>query len=243
MKSMAHAPLFVQSVLVGFVLLGLGRALQGNLETVTARLNARHLKMGRFLYRTVINGQTAGDSEISIQKLPDSENFIYTNHVSGAFDQQWEAVATPTFGPISAKLTFGEGEKKRPEFQLNYQKGRVTGWASGKGKIDVEVLPDTVDQRIDWAAAMSQDLVPGHEFAFHVFDPGTGTSRVTGRIAGTETVRVPAGIFEAVRIVYRIEKARGTEAYQILTNRDGPRMALKEEFPNGAVSELVQVRE
>jgi len=75
------------------------------------------------------------------------------------------------------------------------------------------------------------------------FDPGTGTSRVTGRIAGTETVRVPAGIFEAVRIVYRIEKARGAEAYQILTNRDGPRMALKEEFPNGAVSELVQVRE
>ena len=87
------------------------------------------------------------------------------------------------------------------------------------------------------------DLVPGHEFAFHVFDPVTGTSRVTGRIGGPESVRVPAGIFEAMRIVYRIEKARGTEVYQILTNRDGPRMALKEEFPNGAVSELVQVRE
>jgi hypothetical protein len=243
MKSRAYAPLFVQSMLIGFVLLAVGRGLHADLETVTARLGARHLKMGHFLYRTVINGQTAGDSEISIQKLPNSQNFIYANRVSGAFDQQWEAVATPSFGPISAKLTFGGAGQKRPEFELNYEKGRVTGWASGKGQIDVEVLPDTVDQRIDWAAAMSQDLVPGHEFAFHVFDPVTGTSRVTGRIAGPETVRVPAGIFEAMRIVYRIEKARGAEVYQILTNRDGPRMALKEEFPNGAVSELVQVRE
>lgn len=205
--------------------------------------NAEHLKTGQFVYRTVIHGKDAGNSEISIHKMPGSGNFAYTNRVSGAFSQQWEAVATPSFGPISAKLTFGEAGKKRPEFELNYEKGRVTGWASGKGQIDVEVLPDTVDQRIDWAAAMSQDLVPGHEFAFHVFDPVTGTSRVTGRIAGPETVRVPAGIFKAMRIVYRIEKARGAEVYQILTNRDGPRMALKEEFPNGAVSELVQVRE
>src|SRR5204863_9011989 len=92
------------------------------------------------------------------------------------------AIATPTFAPISAKLTFGEGEKLRKEFELKYQDGRVTGWASGKGKIDVEVLSDTVDQRIDWAAAMSQELVPGREFAVHVFDPGTGASRVTGHI-------------------------------------------------------------
>jgi len=90
---------------------------------------------------------------------------------------------------------------------------------------------------------MAQDMVPGREFGLHVFDPGAGNSRVTGRIVGPETVHVPAGTFAAMRIVYRIEKARGTEVYQILTNRDGPRMALKEEFPNGTVSELVQVRE
>ena len=42
-----------------------------------------------------------------------------------------------------------------------------------------------------------------------------------------------SGTFEAVRIIYRIEKTRGPEVYQILTNRDGPRMVLKEEFPNG----------
>jgi hypothetical protein len=228
-------------ILSRFVLLALGAELHAGAQTATSGLNAGHLKTGQFVYRTIIHGKDAGNSEISIRKLPGSGNFVYANRVSGAFSQQWEAIATPTFAPISAKLSFGAGEKVRKEFELKYQDGRVTGWASGKGKIDVEVLSDTVDQRIDWAAAMSQELVPGREFAFHVFDPGTGTSHVTGRIAGPETVRVPSGTFEAVRIIYRIEKTRGPEVYQILTNRDGPRMVLKEEFPNGAVSKLVQV--
>jgi hypothetical protein len=226
-----------------FVLLALLGGFHADAQTTTSALNAGNLKTGRFLYRTILRGEDAGNSEISVRKSPDSGNFVYTNRVSGAFSQQWEAIATPSFGPISARLTFGEGEKSRQEFDLKYQDGRVTGWTARKGKIDLEILPDTVDQRIDWAAAISSDLVLGREFAFHVFDPGTGLSRVTGRIAGPETVRVPAGSFEAVRVVYRIEKARGAEVYQILTNRDGPRMALKEEFPNGAVSELVQVRE
>ena len=230
-------------ILLRFLLLALVAELHAGAQIATSEPNAGYLKTGQFVYRTIIHGKDAGNSEISIHKLPDSGNFVYANRVSGAFSQQWEAIATPTFAPISAKLTFGEGEKLRKEFELKYQDGRVTGWASGKGKIDVEVLSDTVDQRIDWAAAMSQELVPGREFAVHVFDPGTGASRVTGHIAGPETVRVPAGTFEAFRVVYRIEKARGAEVYQILTNRDRPRIVLKEEFPNGAVSELVQVRD
>jgi hypothetical protein len=225
------------------VILALLGGCYADAQTTTSSLNAERLKTGRFLYRTIIHGKDAGNSEISIQKSSGSRNFVYANRVSGAFSQQREAIATPNFGPISAKLTFGAGEKIRPEFELKYRDGRVTGWASGKEKIDLEVLPDTVDQRIDWAAVISQNLVLGRDFTFHVFDPGTGTSRVTGRIVGPEIVHVPAGSFEAVRIVYRIEKARGPEVYQILTNLDGPRMALKEEFPNGAVSELVQMRE
>jgi Protein of unknown function (DUF3108) len=226
-----------------FLLLALAGGFYADAQPTASSPNAGHLKTGQFVYRTVIHGKEAGNSEISVHKLPDSENFVYTNRVSGAFSQQWEAIATPTFTPISARLTFGEGEKLRKEFELKYQDGRVTGRVSGKANIDVQMSTDTVDQRIDWAAAISQDLAPGREFAFHVFDPGTGVSRVTGHIGGPEMVSVPAGTFEAVRIVYRIEKARGTEVYQILTNRDGPRMALKEEFPNGTVSELVQVSE
>ena len=117
--------------------------------------NAEHLKTGQFVYRTVIHGKDAGNSEISIHKMPGSGNFAYTNRVSGAFSQQWEAIL-PRASVLSRQTYLWRIRKKRPEFELNYEKGRVTGWASGKGQIDVVVLPDTVDQRIDWAAAMSQ---------------------------------------------------------------------------------------
>jgi hypothetical protein len=185
--------------------------------------------------------------EITIRKLQASGNFIYQNKVTGQSSQQWEAIATASFAPISAKLAFGESANMRRAFELTYQAGRVTGFALTKQhserKIDVEVMPDTVDQRIDWAAAMSEELTTNGEFAFHVFDPGIGNSRVIGRIAGPETIRVPAGTFEAVRIVYRIEKAGGAETYQLLTNRQGPRILLKEEFPNGASSVLTEAKD
>jgi hypothetical protein len=105
------------------------------------------------------------------------------------------------------------------------------------------VLPDTVDQRIDWAVAMSQALVPGHEFSFSVFDPVTQISHVTGGVVGPETVNVPTGTFAAIRIAYRIERPEHNETYQVLTNAQGARILLKEEFPDGAIIELVRVNE
>ena len=54
---------------------------------------------------------------------------------------------------------------------------------------------------------------------------------------------MPAGTFSGVRVIYRIEKAGGPEIYQVLTNAKGPRMMLKEEFPNGAVTELVEAKD
>jgi len=212
--------------------------------------NAKRLKTGRFRYRTLVNGKDAGNSEISL-RVTDSGQFAFSNQVSGQFSQRWEAVATVAFVPISAKLTFGEGANGPTGFELRYQGGRVTGFATKRGsggtgdrlQIDTEIPPDTVDQRIDWAAAMSEELTAGREFAFRVFDPYAGLSLVAGHVEGTEPVRVPAGTFTGVRVVYRIEKASGPETYQVLTNAEGPRMMLKEEFPNGAVTELVKAKE
>jgi hypothetical protein len=212
-----------------------------------SRPSAEQLKTGRFQYRSVINGKDAGTSETSISKLgPDK--FMFTVRVSGAFAQQWEAVATAMFAPVSAKISFGEGDKLQPRFELNYRDGRAIGWRIDKSTnnridVDVRVLPDTVDQRIDWAAAMSQELIPGHEFSFSVFDPVTQISHVTGRVVGPETVTVPAGTFEAMRIAYNIEKPSGKEAYQVLTDAKGARVLLKEEFPNGAIVELASLNE
>jgi Protein of unknown function (DUF3108) len=232
---------FLQAVFLALLISGFST---GQPAPTPSRASAEQLKTGRFQYRTLIHGKNAGTSEISISKSG-ADRFVFSNRVSGAFAQQWETVATAMFAPVSAKISLGESDKLQPRFELTYRDGRAIGWRMEKAtnrKIDlnVAVLPDTVDQRIDWAAAMSQELVPGHEFSFSVFDPVTQISHVTGRVVGPETVNVPAGTFEAMRIAYSIEKPSGKETYQVLTNAKGARILLKEEFPDGATTELVR---
>jgi hypothetical protein len=126
---------------------------------------------------------------------------------------------------------------------LKYADGYVTGSeekeSSRANKIDSHVPPGTVDQRIDWAAAMSTGLVVGDKFNFTVFDPATGISQVTGKVAGDERIIVPAGTFDTVRIIYQIEKSKGTERYEVFVAKALPRMMVREDFPNGTSSELV----
>jgi Protein of unknown function (DUF3108) len=212
--------------------------------------DAERLGIGLFRYRTVVEGKEAGKSQIRIRKS-DSANFVFSNLVEGAFSQSWEAVASRGFVPISTRLVMGQGKDARTVFELAYESSRVTGFASsGKDPqqparlpVDAALTSDTVDQRIDWAAVMAlKQYASGDQFTFHVYDPGTGSSRVAARVLGLETTTVPAGSFETVRVVYRIEKSRGTETYELLFKKDGPRVLLKERFPNGAVTELVEER-
>jgi hypothetical protein len=209
--------------------------------------DAGRLRAGVFRYRTVVEGKEAGESRISVRRS-DSGDIVFSNVVEGAFGQSWESVASRAFLPISAKLTMGEGKNARAVFELTYRGGRVTGFASAsrdgrppeQRAVDESVADDTVDQRIDWAAVMAvPEYVPGGRFAFHVYDPNTGNSRITARVVGFETTAVPAGSYETARIEYRIEKNRGTETYVALVRREIPRVLVKETFPNGAVTELV----
>jgi hypothetical protein len=83
-------------LLVALLVLSIIAFSTGHSSSIGSRANAEQLKTGRFLYRTLINGKDGGTSEISIFKLG-ADRFMFTNHVSGAFAQQWEAVATAMF--------------------------------------------------------------------------------------------------------------------------------------------------
>jgi hypothetical protein len=48
---------------------------------------------------------------------------------------------------------------------------------------------------------------------------------------------------QITRVIYRSEKAGGTEQYQVLARRDHPRIMVREEFPNGTVDELIEMTE
>lgn len=173
---------------------------------------------------------------------------MFSNVVTGSFSQSWEAVALPTFAPVSAKLSFGQGAAARPAFELAYHGNRVTGFVilqkepSKRRELDETVTGDTVDQRVDWAAVMAlKEYVEGQEFRFHVYDPRTGNSLVTVRIGGIGTTVVPAGLFETVQVSYQIDKNDGAQTYEVFITKQPPWVVVKEKFPNGSVSELLEL--
>lgn len=213
-------------------------------------LDAALLQEGRFQYKTLIKGEESSETdELTVRKDATSRYFEFAARITGQSAQQWEATTTATFRPIAAKLFFGS-DPPQLIFRFSYLDGQargITRSASNSGESRmlsfVTAVPeDVVDQRIDWASVMSQKLVAGARFEYHVFDPKTGVSKISGSVSGPEQVRVPAGVYNAMRIVYRIEKRNGTEMYQVLTNVEGQRMLLREIFPDGVVTDLVSIR-
>jgi hypothetical protein len=211
-------------------------------------LDATKLRTGAYSFRTLVDGKEVGRSRIQIRRSVDSRNYVFSNLVLGSFSQSWEAVASPSFAPVSAKLSFGQGSAARNAFDLSYQSNRVTGFIASqkepfkRREVDETVADDTVDQRIDWAAVLAfNEYVEGHEFKFHVYDAGTGNSLVSVRIGKSETTEVPAGSFETVCVSYRIDKCSGAETYEVFVTKQAPRFLVKEKFPNGSVTELVEL--
>jgi hypothetical protein len=238
-------------VLLSLFSIGLAASAQGD-DAIAAR-DARRLKQGTFFYHDLEHGKEVGKSSITIRKLPDSGNYRFSNDAtftaefSGFHSQRWQAIATADFVPVSAALEFVGETQPSPIFELQYAGRRVHGFVverkpstpPARRLVDDTILQDTVDQRIDWAAAISGPLMAGGRLEFGVYDPNTGVSRVIERIGNRETIKTPAGAFSAIRIVYDVEKRGRVERYVVFTTREQPRVMIREDFPNGVVTELV----
>ena len=217
--------------------------------------DAKHLRTGTFIYHDLDHGKEVGQGTISVRRLAGSGNYdfvaksTFATDFQGFSSQRWEAIATSRFEPVSARLAFVRDSQITPVFDLTYSSGRVSGYfvkrtGSGQGtkqNVHASVPPNTVDQRIDWAAVLATNLETGQRFEFNVYDPGTGVSLVAGQVRDRQQIKVPAGTFRAYRIVYQMEKSGRTEHYQMLASQESPHVMIREEFPNGVISELVQV--
>jgi hypothetical protein len=206
--------------------------------------DATRLRTGRFEYRVMKAGKEIAKFSVTVEKAAEG-NFRFSGEATG-FDEKWESIATPMFDPVSAMLRMQLRDGKMYSMSLKYDDGYVTGSeqteSAPANKIDNRVPPGTVDQRIDWAAAMSSRLEVGDKFNFTVFDPTAGLSQVTGEVARDERIIVPAGAFDTVRVIYQIEKPKGTERYEVLATKNLPRTMVREDFPNGTSSELVGIK-
>jgi hypothetical protein len=248
--------LLAGAAVAGFAVGSFAQATAGS--AADAKFDASRLRTGQFTYRTLRDGREASKFILTIRKLADG-SFRFTGEASD-LSQRWESVATTLFKPISAALHIERSDHQLYDMRLNYASGRVTGsttiTAAHQPKdsekpdstplekaIDASVTNGTIDQRIDWAAILASSLLTGQKFDFKVFDPATGSSPVAAEVTEAKKIQVPAGTYESVLAVYRIEKTKGTETYKIWASRDLPRLMVREDFPNGMVTELVEVAE
>lgn len=208
------------------------------------------MRPGHFTFRTILRGKEVGSSHISIVRI-DAGTYRFRNEVTGQFRQTWEAVATRLFEPRTVTLGLGQGDDRSRSMSLIYEGRRVSGTATkvdpvaGKqtSSVSASVPEDVVDQRIDWAAVMATSMNPGQTITFSVYDPWIGVSRVTGHLGEAASVTVPAGTFETRRVVYLIEKSSGAERFEVWVSKATPRFMVREDFPNGATTELVRLAE
>jgi Protein of unknown function (DUF3108) len=214
------------------------------------RFDARRLQLGTFRYSDSSHGKVIGESRIRVLRMHRSggKEYVFSNVAEGASEQRWKAVITPTFRPISAELTFGGKGEPHKAFDLSYSPNHVSGVAATRDRdgfvdrrIGEEVAADTVDQRIDWAAVMAlKSYQKSETFTFHVYDPKDGNSRIIATVKGMETIHTRAGTFRVVRIAYTTEKASGAQTFEVFINEQIPRFLVKEIFPWGMTSELVE---
>jgi hypothetical protein len=219
-----------------------------HLRALHAQFDARRLQTGEFVYRDSSKGKALGESSIGIRVGEEDSNYRFSAQTIGYADQHWESVASPTLSPVSARLTFGKGSDQPTAFDLHYAKGKVTGFALNRDSseprtqlpVNASIDSNTVDQRIDWATVMAFDLREGSRFSFNVYDAATGSSEVHARVSPRRRIDVPAGTFDVLAVTYTVKKSTGAERYIVYATESLPRFMVREDFPDGTISELVK---
>jgi hypothetical protein len=202
--------------------------------------DASLLKEGRFVYRTTLKGEFLGETALEVRRSGTTYRITMSAPKVG---QSWEAVVDRSFTPLSAQLAMRT--RTGPyEMNLKYAGAHVTGEERRGGTVTpVKAQLDGVvlDQRVDWASVMALTAPRQGTLALHVFDPSSGASQMLGRIGAEQPLAGSWGDATALRLDYTICKREHVEEYTVYATRETPRYMLREDMPNGLVSELIRV--
>jgi hypothetical protein len=204
------------------------------------RFDATLLKEGRFIYHTTLKGESLGETAIEIRRV--GAEFVISMSAP-KIEQSWKATVTRSFAPLSASLQM-RGRKGPYAMELTYVGAKITGEERQSGStrpVKATAHGVVVDQRVDWASIMAAAVPTGSAISLQVFDPSTGSSPMLGKIGGSQPVRGAWGELDAVRLDYTICKPDHVEEYTVYATRETPRYMLREDMPNGLVSELIRI--
>jgi hypothetical protein len=202
--------------------------------------DAAQLKEGRFVYHTTLKGESLGETVLEIRRA--GSNYVISMSAP-AIAQSWKATVARSFAPLSASLEM-RGKKGPYSMALEYDGAKISGEEREGGvtrPVGAVAKGVVLDQRVDWAAIMAANAPATSSIALHVFDPSTGSSSMLGKIGGTQAMRGAWGEAPAIRLDYTICKRDHLEEYTVYATFETPRYMLREDMPNGLVSELIRI--
>jgi zinc protease len=211
----------------------------------TDRFDGSRLRPMTLAYNVVFGGNAVGNVNTTVAK--EGENWLVTSAVqAGPSTQRSETRFTGDLTPVSSKQTAALPGGNAMEIDMRYENGRVKGSAKlpaqmgGDKTFDTEVVAGTRLSGMDsWVLAVA-DLAEGKTVSLPIFNARTGSvSNVSAKVAGSQSVTVPAGTFDT----WKVEVAGGDAPVVLYLRKDLPHVLVKQEVPGQPVTiELQSVR-
>jgi hypothetical protein len=160
-------------------------------------------------FRIAAQGNPVGALVTSLTVAGDSLTYTERTTIGGAVDQRSVVVADARTLAMRRLDQTGSTQGQPNEIHLTYAGGRVRGRAvtpqrEGTPKtvaVDTTVADGTIDDNAVSAVIPALPLAPDRTFRLSVFSSGEGVAKLlTVKVAGTESVTVPAGTFDAYRL-------------------------------------------
>jgi hypothetical protein len=203
--------------------------------------DAALLKEGRFTYRTTLKGKLLGETLLEVRRIGTSYRISMS---APEIAQSWQATVEKSFAPLTASLSM-QGKKGAYTMNLSYAGAKITGEEREAGvtrPVNARAEGVTIDQRVDWASMIAVKSPERGALALKVFDPGSGSSEMLGRIGEAQPLSGAWGDATALRLDYTICKREHLEQYTVYATQEAPRYMLREDMPNGLVSELIRIQ-
>lgn len=207
------------------------------------RVDASALEPVTLTYGVVAQGSPVADVTITLAR--DDEEWVASTSIAGMMSQESEVRFLQDLTPVSARQRTQQGPMTIAT-ELAVADGRLTGRLSlpaqmgGDREVDAEAVPGMLLPEMEaWYLAAS-DLEPGKSVTVPQFDAMSGGAvNVTYTVTGLESVTVPAGTFDALRV----ESSGTPQAFVLFLRADAPHILLRQEYAGQpVVLELREIR-
>ena len=200
------------------------------------RFDGTRLRPMTLAYNLVVGGNTLGTVNSTLAR--EGQNWLATQSLAGPMTQTSETRFTADLSPVSAKQTIVAGGNTM-ETDVRMEGGRVKGTAKlpaqmgGDKTFDQEVVAGTRLSGMESWILATADLAEGKSISLPMFSPRTGSvAVVTARVAGSQSVTVPAGTFDT----WKVEMQGGEAAVVLYLRKDLPHVMVKQEIQGQPVT-------